>query len=121
MWNEPNLAQFWKPRPDVVAYAALLGGASVAAHRSDPTATVLSGGLSPVVDASDGSQISLITFFQRLYANGAKGTFDAVGMHPYSYPPMPMDPDAASWNTFYRLRLVYRGPAVSPLRPTLPL
>ena len=107
VWNEPNISQFWKPRPDAAAYAALLRGASVAVHRSAPTAAVLTGGLSPAVDASDGSQISPITFLQRLYANGAKGTFDAVGMHPYSYPAMPMDPATASWNTFYRLPLVY--------------
>jgi hypothetical protein len=40
-----------------------------------------------------------------MYQAGAKGYFDAVGVHPYSYPDMPTTPD--SWNTFYALPYVY--------------
>ncbi|MDP9019821.1 MAG: hypothetical protein M3N25_03300, partial [Actinomycetota bacterium] len=60
----------------------------------------------PAVDASDGSQISPKTFLERVYAAGGGGSFDAVGMHPYSFPARPMDPTTASWNTFYRLPLI---------------
>ena len=107
IWNEPNISQFWKPQPSAPTYAALLKRAYAAVRGADPSATVLSAGLSPAVDAVDGSQISPITFLRQLYANGAGGSFDAVGMHPYSYPAMPMDPTTSAWNTFYRLPLVY--------------
>ena len=107
VWNEPNISPFWKPQPNAAAYAALLRPAYAAVRAADSTATVISAGLSPAVDAVDGSQVAPITFLQQMYANGARGSFDAVGMHPYSYPAMPMDPTTAHWNTFYRLPLVY--------------
>jgi hypothetical protein len=33
------------------------------------------------------------------YANGAKGYFDGIGIHPYCYPTLPNDSDI-SWSTF---------------------
>ena len=47
IWNEPNTSGFWKPAPDPSAYAALLKGAYAAIKGQDPTAIVVSGGLSP--------------------------------------------------------------------------
>ena len=107
IWNEPNISPFWAPRPDPVAYTALLKAAAAAVRAVDPTTTVISGGLSPATDAADGSQIAPVTFLQRVYAAGGRASFDAVGMHPYSFPAHPMDASTASWNTFYRLPLVY--------------
>jgi hypothetical protein len=107
IWNEPNLAQFWSPRPDVAAYTRLLVGAHDAIKAVDPSATVLTGGLSPAVDAGDGSTISPISFVRGMYGAGAKDKFDAVGIHPYSFPFMPMDPTTTGWNTFIRMPLVH--------------
>ena len=107
IWNEPNIAPFWQPRPDAAAYTRLLQAAYPAIKAVDPAATVISGGLSPATDAGDGSQISPLTFLRRLYTAGGGASLDAVGMHPYSYPARPMDPTTASWNTFYRLPLVH--------------
>ncbi len=42
-----------------------------------------------------------------MYANGAKGYFDALSVHPYCYPAMPDDTTTGSWNTFQRLPLVH--------------
>jgi hypothetical protein len=107
VWNEPNLSVFWSPKPDPGAYTALLTASAAGIRRADPGATVLLGGLSPATDAPDGSQISPVTFLEGVYAAGGRGAFDAVGMHPYSYPARPTDPETASWNTFYRLPLVH--------------
>ena len=98
IWNEPNLALFWSPKADPVAYAALLKRAYPAIKSADPKAVVVTGGLSP---ASDNAQDRApITFLTDVYAHGGKGTFDAVGYHPYSFPYDPMF--KADWNTFYR-------------------
>lgn len=107
IWNEPNLSNFWAPKPNPGAYTALVKAAYPAIKAIDPTATVLAGALSPATDPADGSQVSPTVFTTKMYANGAKGYFDALSVHPYCYPAMPDDTSTASWNTFQRLPLVH--------------
>lgn len=102
IWNEPNIERFWRPAPDPRAYATLLGAASAAVHAANPAAMVLSGGLSPAKDAADGSQVAPITFLENLYQAGAGPSFDAVAVHPYSFPVGPKDA-SVDWNQFVRL------------------
>jgi polysaccharide biosynthesis protein PslG len=87
IWNEPNNAGFWSPKPDPAAYTADLKAAYAAIKKADRSAFVLSGGLAP--EANDGININPVTFLQDMYAHGAKGSFDAVSYHPYSYPALP--------------------------------
>ena len=87
IWNEPNNASFWQPKPNPAAYTAGLVAAYAAIKSVDPAAFVISGGLAPEV--TDGTNISPIDFLEAMYANGAKGSFDALGYHPYSYPALP--------------------------------
>lgn len=102
IWNEPNLDGPW-PRPDAVAYAALLKAAYPAIKKIDPEATVISGGLASVVDTGPlfgpVQHISAVDFVETLYAEGAGDSFDALGFHPYTYPLLPGDPAGWSgWN-----------------------
>jgi hypothetical protein len=71
IWNEPDDAPYWAPAPSPAAYAALLKAAYPAFKAGDPSAAVATGGL--VGNDYD--------FLQALYDNGAKGFFDAVGVH----------------------------------------
>jgi hypothetical protein len=87
IWNEPNNAIFWQPKPNPAAYTADLVAAYSAIKRVDPSAFVISGGLAP--EATDGTNISPIDFLKAMYAHGAKGSFDALGYHPYSFPALP--------------------------------
>jgi hypothetical protein len=98
IWNEPNNAMFWAPRADAAAYTTMLRLAGAAIKQADPSATVVTGGLSPASD--NGRDVSPFTFLASIYAHGGRTSFDAVGYHPYSYPYAPMY--AAVWNTFYR-------------------
>ena len=98
IWNEPNVATFWYPRPDPEGYTALLVRASAAIKAVDSTATIISGGLAPASDAANGSQVDVRTFLTRVYAAGGGRAFDAVGLHPYSFPRLPTYP--ADYNTF---------------------
>jgi polysaccharide biosynthesis protein PslG len=94
IWNEPNLAIFWQPAPDPAAYTADLKAAYTAIKAADPSAFVLSGGLG--IAADDGTNYDPRTFLQDMYADGAQGSFDGLGYHPYSYPDSP--DTYASWS-----------------------
>ena len=104
IWNEPNVADFWSPVPDPVAYAELLTVAAHAIRSVDPDALVITGGLAPARDGE--SELSPSTFLATLYDEVPADTFDAVGVHPYSYPALPDAPHA--WNLFARLPELHR-------------
>ena len=106
VWNEPNVATFWYPRPDPERYTALLVRASAAIRAVDPHATIISGGLAPAANNADGSQIDVRTFLTRVYDAGGGNAFDAVGLHPYSFPHLPAY--AADFNTFTTTPRLYR-------------
>jgi hypothetical protein len=87
IWNEPNTAYFWQPQPDPQSYVLLLKDAYAAIKAQDPEAVVITGGLSP--SSNSGGVISPTNFLAALYQDGGDGYFDAVGMHPYTYPYLP--------------------------------
>jgi aryl-phospho-beta-D-glucosidase BglC (GH1 family) len=74
VWNEPNYVRFWPSGPNAADYVAMLKAAYPAIKAADPSATVVTGGLSrndyPFVDA--------------MYAAGAKPYFNALAVHPYT-------------------------------------
>lgn len=74
IWNEANSANFWTGKADPSEYVRGLRPVSAAIHRADPRGRVL---------ASIGWQ-GFEAYMAGLYAAGAKGTFDAVGFHPYA-------------------------------------
>jgi polysaccharide biosynthesis protein PslG len=77
----------------------MLKAADIAIKQVDPSATVITGGLSPATD--DGTNIAPVTFLRQIYADGGQGFFDAVGMHPYCNPDLPGAPDA--WSSWYQM------------------
>jgi hypothetical protein len=74
LWNEPDVPQFWSPRPDAAAYAALYLAGRAAIHASDPHAVVLVGGLGH----APGTLPSLLAAAPTLH-----GQIDGVAIHPY--------------------------------------
>jgi len=103
LWNEPNIRQFFSPKPDATLYAAMVKAAGPAAHAADPGATVLTAGLAPSFTA--GGDLSPQDVVSALYAQGARGSFDAVAMHPYTYPADPSSTAAwTGWTQLLRVR-----------------
>jgi polysaccharide biosynthesis protein PslG len=100
VWNEPNVSVFWQPAPDPAAYVSLLKAAYPAIHSADPQATVVTGGMAPS-GGSNGIDLPPVTFLTSIYADGAKGYFDAVGHHPYCWPALPGD--AQGWSAWYQM------------------
>jgi len=88
IWNEENYQMFWAPAPDPSLYTSMLKDAYTAIKAVEPDSTVISGGLAPAADDSAGD-IAPIEFLQDMYADGAEGSFDALGDHAYSYPALP--------------------------------
>lgn len=83
VWNEPNLKQFWPSGPNPAAFAEMLRAAYPAIKSADPSATVVSGGLSQ----------NDYDFLRGVYNAGGRPYFDVAGVHPYTS----NDPDKC-WN-----------------------
>lgn len=74
VWNEPSHEGFWSLQPFAARYVAVLRAAHKAIERADPGARTVLAGL--VYDSW--RQLEL------LYNAGARGSFDAVSLHPYT-------------------------------------
>jgi polysaccharide biosynthesis protein PslG len=82
IWNEPNSATYFRPKPQPKAYYQLLKSASNAIHSRDPGALIMLGGL---FGTPPKPGIPLWTFLDRLYDfKKAKKLFGAIAVHPYS-------------------------------------
>lgn len=82
IWNEPNGFAFYNP-VDPEAYTAMLKAAYPAIKAADPEAVVIAGVLGAVPTGL--GTLNPVTFVQRMYAAGAKDSFDALSYHPYHY------------------------------------
>jgi polysaccharide biosynthesis protein PslG len=102
IWNEPNLRLFWGREPSVAEYIRLLRPAYRAIHAADSGSFVVTGGLAPAKD--ERGSISPFWFSLGLAAL-AGDSFDALGVHPYSFPKAATTPE--TWNTFFAQRYVY--------------
>ena len=74
VFNEPNLRGYWSVQPFEHDYVATLRAAASGIHAVDPGATVVLAGL-----ANDSWRA-----LRAIYAVGARGSFDAVAIHPYA-------------------------------------
>lgn len=94
VWNEPNLTRNFTQDPAL--YTRYTNAAYDAIHAVDPTATVIAGSLSPSNTGAGGTHP--VEWVTGMYAAGAR--FDALSIHPYSFP---LSPAAdADWSTMTR-------------------
>jgi len=96
VWNEPNNPSFWQPKADPVGYTQLLKRTDAAVKQQDPSAYIITGGLSP--QATTNTSYAPIDFLNAIYKAGAKGNFDAVADHPYTFPLSPVNTADHAWN-----------------------
>jgi hypothetical protein len=99
IWNEPNYKDFWLPAPSIDEYKDLLGPAYTAIKAVNPAAAVITGGLAAVGDEE--GNIAPKSFVDGLYAKSAGSAFDAIAVHPYSYPALPSY--ETGWNGWQQL------------------
>jgi polysaccharide biosynthesis protein PslG len=101
VWNEPNIASFWRPGPDPVRYVKLLGETYRAVKAVAPNMPVVSGGLANPATVP-GVSLSSVSFLKAMYQNGARPYMDGIGVHPYpgridSGPGSPLRRNMADW------------------------
>lgn len=77
VFNEPNLKGHWPVQPFGRSYTTTIRGAERGIHGADPAATVVLAGLTG----------ESWTALNKLYKAGARGSFDAVAIHPYTARP----------------------------------
>lgn len=82
IWNEENIAPEWAPYPNPAAYTQVLQAAYRAVRSVNRRMPVISGGLFPS-PASGSYGIADDRFLAGMYAAGAKGFMDGIGIHPY--------------------------------------
>lgn len=112
IWNEQNQQGFWRPKPNPAAYTKDLVAAYAAIKKVDSSAVVIAGGLSPAAD--NGINYTPATFLEAMYADGAKGSFDVVSDHPYSYPASPGSYEPwSAWSQMSQTTPSVRGVMVS--------
>ncbi len=96
VWNEPNTATFWQGGASPTGYTALLQATYTAIKLANPQALVITGGVSP--QANGNGNVSELDFLQGIYKAGGKGFFDAVAVHPYTFPMVPSDSTGQAWS-----------------------
>ncbi len=82
--NEPNYDYYFRGY-DPVVYAALLRQAYLATKYADPDAVVVFAGLA-LSPSPPWIGMSPESFLEQAYAAGARPYFDALALHPYTYP-----------------------------------
>ena len=88
VWNEPNIVNFWAPGPDpaplhTTAQARVHGDQG---RRRDGNGRQRRSLALWSIRREDWQRMNPVSFLEQMYANGAAGSFDAVGWHPYNYP-----------------------------------
>jgi hypothetical protein len=120
--NEPNLPFEWGGPPDPAGYAEFLKAAYRGVKAGDPSAMVIGGGPSPNTGGFGGT-IEDTDFLNGMYAAGAKGYMDALGVHNYGgNAPPERDPGDCGIcfrrAELYRALMVRQGDAGTPIWAT---
>ncbi len=111
VWSEPNIRREWSGRPlSAASYVEMLRLAYAAIKRADPSAIVVSAGLSPTGYNDGVNAISDRTYLRQAYAAGLASFSDAIGAHPNGWANPPdatccnASPGVSGWfndRTFY--------------------
>lgn len=84
IWNEPNLKQYWYPKPNASQYRSLLRTVGVAIKGRDPKAEIVTAGLP---DSRQGGAIRLAPYLKALYKGGGSSAFNTLAINSYATSP----------------------------------
>ena len=113
--NEPNLPFEWGGPPDPAGYTAFLKAAYRGVKSGDPGAIIIGGGPSPNTGGFGGT-IEDTDFLNGMYAAGAKGYMDALGVHNYGGNTEP-ERDPGDCGICFRRAELYRSLMVQRATP----
>jgi polysaccharide biosynthesis protein PslG len=84
IWNEPNLKQYWYPKPNAGQYRSLLRTVGDAIKSRDPDAEIVTAGMP---DSRLKSAIRLAPYLKALYKGGGSSAFDTLAINSYAVSP----------------------------------
>jgi polysaccharide biosynthesis protein PslG len=84
IWNEPNLKQYWYPRPNAAQYRSMLQTVGAAIKSVDPNAEIVTAGLP---DSRLSGAIRLQPYLKSLYSGGGGNAIDTVAINSYAVSP----------------------------------
>jgi hypothetical protein len=84
IWNEPNLKQYWTPRPNAAQYRSMLQTVGAAIKSVDPNAEIVTAGLP---DSRLSGAIRLQPYLKSLYSGGGGNAIDTVAINSYAVSP----------------------------------
>jgi hypothetical protein len=111
IWNEPNLSSYWKTaqpahnriknavHADAAAYAMFANAAAQQIRSSAPDTVIVTGGLAPLWEPKYPKGLRQSDYLAQLLPRLNPALFDAIGIHPYSWPTLPNK--AVIHNAFY--------------------
>src|SRR3954454_4339724 len=107
IYNEPNLGNWnWQPRADPGAYTQVLRVAHDAVHRVRSDLPVISGGITAPPAPVVAGMMDPGDFLERMYAAGARGAMDGIGIDPYPGHASPLNPDGSAARLMRRPRSI---------------
>jgi Glycosyl hydrolase catalytic core len=84
LWNEPNLRELWGGAPNAAEYSEMLKAAAPYIRTADPDAEIVSAG---VPNSYLSGAVPMTAYLEGMYAAGAQGSFDTLGLHIYCETP----------------------------------
>ena len=88
IWNEPNLKQYWYPRPNAAQYRGMIQTVGAAIKGRDPGAEIVTAGLP---DSRLKGAIRLQPYLKALYSGGGGSAIDTVAINSYAVSPKYLD------------------------------
>jgi len=102
IWNEPNIKQFWRPRPSVDDYCKLVEETAPRIKKADPSGLVVAGATSTIP----------FNWLQECFKKGLLKWIDVLSVHPYrSQPPETVIKDYARLRELVTRYVPNRDPA----------
>ena len=113
IFNEPNIENFWKPKPNAGRYIALANEATEAMREAVPNAVIVGPALSgPFLhDVPAGKVSSTYAFLDRVLKSKAAHEWDAVTIHPYR---SPKDGPETAMEEFENVRKIMQAHGIDP-------
>jgi hypothetical protein len=84
IWNEPNLKQYWYPKPNASQYRSMLQTVGQAIKSRDPNAEIVTAGMP---DSRLSTAIRLAPYLKALYKGGGSSAFDTLAINSYAVSP----------------------------------
>ena len=84
IWNEPNLKQYWYPKPNASQYRSMLQTVGAAIKSRDPNAEIVTAGMP---DSRLSTAIRLAPYLKALYKGGGSSAFDTLAINSYAVSP----------------------------------